>query len=45
MTEKDSKITDYQNQLQNVAGKEDELFKKINEYKDKNNVSTLKLNN
>lgn len=39
VTEKDLKITDYQDQLKNVAGKEDELFKKINEYKDKNNVS------
>lgn len=40
VAEKDSKLTDYQNQLQNMTGKEDELFKQINEYKDKNNVST-----
>lgn len=40
VAEKDSKLADYQNQLQNMTGKEDELFKQINEYKDKNNVST-----
>lgn len=45
VAEKDSKLVDYQNQLQSLTGKEDELFKQIADYKNKNNVSKQKLNN
>lgn len=40
VAEKDSKLVDYQKQLQSLTGKEDELFKQIADYKNKNNVST-----
>lgn len=39
VAEKDSKLVDYQKQLQSLTGKEDELFKQIADYKNKNNVS------
>lgn len=41
VAEKDSKLVDYQKQLQSLTGKEDELFKQIADYKNKNNVSTI----
>lgn len=41
VAEKDSKLVDYQKQLQSLTGKEDELFKQIADYKNKNNVSTM----
>lgn len=40
VAEKDSKLVDYQKQLQSLTGKEDELFKQIADYKNKNNVSS-----
>lgn len=41
MTEKISKITDYEKQLQNQTNKEDELFKQIADHREKNNVSKI----
>ncbi|KAJ6635149.1 hypothetical protein Bhyg_13732, partial [Pseudolycoriella hygida] len=37
VAEKDSKLVDYQKEIQSLTGKEDELFKQIADYKNKNN--------
>lgn len=41
VAEKESKINDFEKQLLHKTGKEDELFKQIAEFKDKNNVSSF----